>query len=130
MADVPAAAFRAYLVCLIAVTGEPVDPSAHRDRRLASRPQLPECNSIETSPPSCTNRRFSVRVMAIYWFPFNAFDGAIINPTAEFVKGFLKIYAEKMLGLNNMLTLRKKTVYMLTKIGQYGKIKRRRKELL
>ena len=34
--------------------------------------------------------------MAVYWFPFNAFDGDIINPCEEFVKGFLEIYAEKI----------------------------------
>ena len=96
MADVPAATVGDYLVCLIAVTGDPVDPLAGLDQRLASRSQLPECNSTETPPPSCTYRRFSVRVMAVYWFPFNAFDGDIINPCEEFVKRFLEIYAEKI----------------------------------
>ena len=96
MADVPAATVGGYLVCLIAVTGDPVDPLAHLPSEIRFETTAPGMYSTDASPPSCTNRRFSVRAAAVYLFPLIAFDGDIINPCEEFVKGFLEIYAEKI----------------------------------
>ena len=83
----------------------PLTPWRISRRRFASRPQLPECNSTVTSPPSRTDRRLSVRVIAAYWLPLIAFDGGIINLCQGFVKGFLKIYAVFFFFLRSFLYL-------------------------
>lgn len=70
----------------------PLTPQ-HAHRETPSRPQLPECNSTVTPPPSLTNRRLSGRVITAYWLPLIAFDGGIIYPRARFVKRFFKIPA-------------------------------------
>ncbi len=56
----------------------------------------PGMYSVPLPSPPRTNRRLSVEFFGTYFFPFTAFDGDIINDTAEFVKGFLKISLKKI----------------------------------
>ena len=90
------------LVCLIAVTGDPVDPLASLPSEFCFETTAPGMYSTEASPPSCTIRRLSVRAAAVYLFPLIAFDGDIINPCKEFVKGFGEFIRKNFSWLENM----------------------------